>query len=115
MSKSEFDGAYYKKALRVKEIISEELSNGFKKVDFILAPVTPGLPHKFTETLTTEEAYIIDAFTNPFNLAGVCAGVVSKDFIEVDSEKVPIGLQVIADKFEEETMFEGLKLLEKLD
>ena len=76
ISKSEFDGAYYKKALKVKEIISEEFEKAFSQVDVILSPTTPMLPHKFDETLTTEQMYAYDAFTIPANLAGICAGVV---------------------------------------
>jgi len=115
ISKSEFDGAYYKKALKVKEIIADEFTRVFKDVDFILTPVTPELPHKLGSKVTPEEMYAIDAFTIPANLGGICGGVVSKDTIEEDKEQVHVGLQIFADKFKESNLFQGLTLLNSLD
>lgn len=114
ISKSEYGGAYYKKSLRVKEIISSEFERAFKEVDFILTPVTPMLPHKFGTLLTTEQMYAYDAYTIPANLAGICGGVISKDFIVEDDGPVYVGIQVFADKFREDLMFTGLNLLDKL-
>ncbi len=113
ISRSEHDGAYYKKALKVKELISEELDSAFKKVDFILSPVTPVLPHKFGTKLTPEEMYAYDAFTIPANLAGICAGVVPAGFIKEEDGQIPVGIQLMANKFNEKIMFSGLNLLEK--
>jgi len=114
ISRSEYDGAYYKKALRVKEVIEEQFSNAFKDVDFIISPVTPKLPHKFDEKLTPEESYAYDAFTIPANLAGICGGVVSNDFVEEEDGKVMVGTQVLADKFREDLMFEGMSVIDNL-
>ncbi len=115
ISKSEFAGAYYKKALKVKEIIASEFDKAFKEVDFILTPVTPMLPHKFGTKLTVEQMYAYDAFTIPANLAGICGGVISKDRIEDSGDKVPVGLQILANKFNEDIMFQGMKLLSNLN
>lgn len=114
ISKSEFDGAYYKKALKVKEIISESLSKAFNEVDFILTPIAPSLPHKLGEEMSVEASYAIDVFTCPSNLAGICAGAVSIDAIEEVDEKIPVGFQIMADKFKEDLMFQGLYILESL-
>lgn len=115
ITKSEFDGAYYKKALKVKEIMASEFAKAFKEVDFILTPVTPMLPHKFEEKITAEQMYAYDAFTIPANLAGICAGVISKDRIEDKGDKVPVGVQIFADKFKEDILFNGLNLLNSLN
>lgn len=114
ISKSEFDGAYYKKALMVKEIISKEFERAFKEVDFILTPVLPGLPHKLGSKLSAEDMYAIDAFTIPASLAGICGGVVSKDIVKEEGEDVYVGIQVLADKFQESKLFNGMSILEKL-
>ena len=114
ISKSEYDGAYYKKALKVKEIISAEFKKAFGKVDFILTPVTPLLPHKFGTELTPEQMYAYDSFTPPVNLAGNCAGVVCLDKIREEDGDISVGMQVIADTFQEKKMFEGMLLLESL-
>lgn len=115
ISRSEFDGAYYKKALKVKEIIAQEFEKAFTDLDLIFSPVTPMLPHKFGADLTAEQMYAYDAFTIPANLAGICAGVVSKDFIEIGEEKVWVGMQFMAAKENEIILFYGLEILEKLD
>ena len=114
ISKSEFDGAYYKKALRVKEVIASEFKKAFKKVDFILSPVTPSIPHKLGSDITVEQMYAYDAFTIPANLAGICAGVICRDTIDENGERISIGTQILANKFREEVMFEGLHLLKGL-
>jgi len=115
ISKSEFDGAYYKKSLKVKEIISNEFKRVFTKIDFILSPVTPKLPHKFEDKLTPQEMYAYDAYTIPANLGGICAGVISKDYIKIADEKISIGLQIMADVSKEDILFQGLNLLDSLD
>ncbi len=114
ISRSEFDGAYYKKALKVKEILENEFKKAFKEVDFIIAPTTPMLPHKFGTKLTPEEMYSYDAFTIPANLAGICGGVIPANSIKEDGENISIGIQVFSDKFKENMMFQGLKLIESL-
>jgi aspartyl-tRNA(Asn)/glutamyl-tRNA(Gln) amidotransferase subunit A len=114
ISRSEYDGAYYKKSLRVKEVIEKEFERVFKQVDFILSPVTPILPHKLGTKLSVEEMYAYDAFTIPANLAGICAGVISKDTIKEDDGEIPVGIQVFADKFKEDKLFQALFLLENL-
>ena len=114
ISKSEYDGAYYKKALKVKEIINEEFKKAFEKVDCIITPVSPMLPHKFGTKLTPEEMYAYDAFTPPVNLVGNCAGVVCIDTIKEKEKEISIGYQIIANKFNEEKMFEGMLILESL-
>ena len=115
ISKAEFDGAYYKKALKVKEIISKEFERVFKEVDFVLTPVTPMLPHKFGTQLTTEQMYAYDAFTTPANLAGICGATISKDNIKEDDGNIAIGLQILCDKFREEILFEAMNLINSLN
>jgi aspartyl-tRNA(Asn)/glutamyl-tRNA(Gln) amidotransferase subunit A len=115
ISKSEYEGSYYKKALRVKEILEKEFEKVFEKVDFIISPVTPILPHKFGTKLTPEQMYAYDAFTICANLSGICAGVVSKDIIEENQEKISIGTQIMAKKFGEDKLIEGMYLIENLN
>lgn len=114
ISKSEFDGAYYKKALKVKEVIDDEFERAFEDVDFILAPTTPMIPHKFGTKLTAEQMYSYDAFTIPANLGGICGAVISKDTVQEDDGKVSVGLQIFANKFAEDKLFQGLNLIDSL-
>lgn len=113
ISRSEYDGAYYKKALKIKDILAEEFTKIFSKVDCIFLPSIPKLPHKFEDILSPIELYFYDIFTIPASLAGICAGVVSKDVIKEKDENIPIGFQIYADKFREDLLFLGLFSLEK--
>lgn len=115
ITQSEFDGAYYKKALKVKEMIAEEFSKAFENVDCILTPVTPMLPHKIGSDVSVEAMYAYDAFTTPLNLAGVCGGVVNGDNVDFEGEKLAVGIQVISDKFCEDKMFTGMSIIETLN
>ncbi|MFP4112154.1 MAG: amidase family protein [Candidatus Woesearchaeota archaeon] len=113
ISKSEYHGSYYKKALAVKSLVKNDFEKAFKKVDVILSPVTPNLPHKLGDNLMAEnpeEGYAQDAFTIPANLAGICGGVVNAGKIN----GIPVGIQILAPEFREDLMFSAMELLEKL-
>jgi len=114
ISRSEFDGAYYKKALKVKEVIDEEFERVFQDIDFILAPTTPMIPHKFGTNLTAEQMYSYDAYTIPANLGGICGAVISKDTVDEDDGNVSVSLQVFTKKFSEDKLFQGLNLIDSL-
>lgn len=101
ISKAEYEGAYYRRALKVKEVISQEINAALKKVDCIVLPTAPKLPHKIGSKISIEEMYAYDAFTIPANLAGICA--VSVPAGEVG--KIPVGIQVMNAQYKEAEMF----------
>ncbi|HLD15366.1 MAG TPA: Asp-tRNA(Asn)/Glu-tRNA(Gln) amidotransferase subunit GatA [Candidatus Nanoarchaeia archaeon] len=108
ITKAEYKGAYYKKALATKELIRKDFMKAFNEVDVILCPTVPKLPHKIGEKIGIEEMYAYDALTIPANLAGICAGSIKAG--EID--KIPIGIQVLAAPFDEIKMFKIMKVLE---
>lgn len=109
ISLAEHHGKYYKKALQVQKMIIKEFEEAFKKVDVIILPVTPDIPHKIGEEIDVNTAYAMDAFTTPANLAGICAGTVNAGKID----NTPIGVQVLAKSFNEKTLFDSLHMLSK--
>ncbi len=109
ISRAEFGGRYYRKALAVKEIVAKEFQKTFKSVDIIISPVTPRLPHRFGEKLSPLDMYAYDAFTIPANLAGICAGVVPTGKID----GIPVGIQVMAPAFKEKLLCDVMAGLEK--
>ena len=109
ISKSEYDGKYYKKALAVKDVISKEFENCFKEVDIICSPVTPDVAKKLGEKTSIEEEYAGDIFTCPVNLSGDCAGVVNCG--EVSG--LPVGLQFISQKFKESILLSAMNSFEE--
>lgn len=117
ITKAEFAGQYYEKALKVKELIKEEFEKAFEKVDCIVCPVVPNLPWKVGEgnKMKVEEIYAYDALTIPANLAEICAISVpaGKSF---DDSKVgiPVGIQVMCAKGQESKMFSIAKMFENI-
>ncbi len=110
ISKAEYHGTYYRKALKAKKLIAEGFEKAFKEVDVIISPTTPMLPHKLGTKITDPRVmYAYDAYTIPANLAGICAGVVPAGKIE----GVPVGLQVMAPAFREELLLQAMTELEK--
>jgi len=102
--------AYYLRAQKVRTKIKEDFAKAFEKVDVILSPVSPTPAFKIGEK--TDDPllmYLSDIFTIAVNLAGLPA----ISFPVGKAGKLPVGLQIIAKPFEEDTIFETAKLLEK--
>jgi aspartyl-tRNA(Asn)/glutamyl-tRNA(Gln) amidotransferase subunit A len=95
--------AYYRKAQQVRTLIAQDFSEAFKKVDAILAPVSPFPAFKIGEKMDDPLAmYLADVYTLTGDLAGVpCMSVPCG----LSPEGLPVGLQIFAKHFEESTMF----------
>jgi aspartyl-tRNA(Asn)/glutamyl-tRNA(Gln) amidotransferase subunit A len=102
ITKAEFDGKYYREALRAKNFIKEEFHKIFREVDAIILPTVPKTPHKIGEDISVEEMYAYDVFTTPSSIAGV--PTISIPIGKVDEKD--IGLQIIAPNFKEDLIFE---------
>ena len=107
VTKAEYEGAYYRKALQVKEIIKEEFELAFEDVDCIISPVVPGMPWEIGKgkDMKTEEIYAYDALTIPANLAEICAMSVPIGTVKDGKLNIPVGLQIMCAKNEESKMF----------
>lgn len=110
ISKAEHAGRYYHSALKSRKLIEEEFKKVFKKFDCIICPTVPRLPHKIGEKIPIEQMFQYDALTCPVNLAGNCA--ISIPLGEI--EKIPVGMQIACDKFNEEKLFKIAKSFENL-
>jgi len=97
-----YSDAYYKKALRVRELIRRDFEEAFKKVDVIVTPTSPSVAWdigaKFEDPLTM---YLSDIYTVTANLAGIPAMSIPCGF----DQGLPIGLQLMAKPFDEESLF----------
>jgi aspartyl-tRNA(Asn)/glutamyl-tRNA(Gln) amidotransferase subunit A len=106
--------AYYAKACKVRNLILQDFKNAFKKVDVILTPTAPSCAFsvKSTEEKNQDptKMYLNDIFTIPASLAGMPAISVPFGY---NKDKLPLGLQIISNHFDEENMFEVGNYLEK--
>ena len=95
--------AYYLKAAKVRTLIREEFSNAFKKIDCIVGPTAPTTAFKIGEKIDNPLAmYLADILTVSANLAGIPAISLPCGFIK----GVPVGLQIMANYWQEETIFQ---------
>jgi aspartyl-tRNA(Asn)/glutamyl-tRNA(Gln) amidotransferase subunit A len=94
--------AYYGRALRVRTLIRRDFDRVFEKVDALLTPVSPTAAFKVGErTADPLQMYLSDIYTVTANLAGVPALSLPCGFTPAG---LPVGLQVVADRFQESTM-----------
>lgn len=102
--------AYYLKAQKVRTLIKDDFIKAFKKVDVLLAPVSPTPAFKIGEkTDDPVKMYLSDIYTVSVNLAGLPA--MSLPCAEVGG--LPVGFQLIAGHFEEDKIFRVARLYEK--
>jgi len=95
--------AYYGHALKVRTLIKRDFDRVFEQVDCLLTPTTPTpafrLGEKLADPLTM---YLSDIFTISVNLAGMPGLSLPCGF---STSGLPIGMQLIAKPFAEETLF----------
>ena len=104
--------AYYNTALKVRQIIKDELFNFFKDFDAFITPTAPTLPFKLGEKMNDPIAmYLSDIFSAPANLADIPA-------ISIPSGKtesgLPFAIQITAPFLREDILFTIGKDFEKL-
>lgn len=95
--------AYYLKAQKVRTKIKEDFEKAFKVCDCIVTPTAPTPAFKIGEKSDDPlSMYLSDIYTIPANLAGLPAISIPCGF---SSGGLPIGLQILAKPFDEETIF----------
>lgn len=103
--------AYYKQAQKVRTLIKEDFAKVFKQVDVLLTPATPTTAFKLGAKSDPLQMYLSDVFTVGANIAGICGLVLP---IGEDRNQLPIGLQLLANQFEEDKLFTLGNYIEKL-
>ena len=102
--------AYYLKAQKLRTLISRDFREAFDKVDVLLTPTTPSPAFAIGEKMDDPIAmYLNDVFTVPASLAGLPAASIPAG---LSGDGLPLGLQLIARPFDEETMFRAARAVE---
>lgn len=97
--------AYYLKALKVKAMIKKAFDDAFARYDLILGPVAPTTAPRLGESLQDPlKMYLGDIYTISVNLAGLPGISVP---CGMDAKGLPIGLQLIADRFQEKKLIQA--------
>ncbi|MFC1984006.1 Asp-tRNA(Asn)/Glu-tRNA(Gln) amidotransferase subunit GatA [Chloroflexota bacterium] len=93
--------AYYLKAQKVRTLIRREFDQAFEKFDALVTPTSPTVPFKIGEKVDDPlQMYLSDVCTLPINIAGLPAISIPAGF----ADGLPIGMQIIARPFAEETI-----------
>ncbi len=94
--------AYYKKAQQVRTLVKKEFDKAFEKYDVILTPTSPTVAFEVgTRSNNPLEMYLADICTVSVNVAGLPGISVP---CGVDSNGMPIGMQLIGNRFSEATL-----------
>ena len=94
--------AYYLRAQKVRELIRNDFSKAFEKVDALISPTSPVPAFKLGERVADPlQMYLADIFTIAANLAGICGISVPCGFAQVDGRRLPIGLQLLGKALDE--------------
>ncbi len=109
---SGFYDAYYKKAKLVQRKISAEFTRAFADCDVIATPTVPSSAFKIGENINDPiKMYYNDVCTVTVNIAGLPAISLP---CGKNADGMPFGLQLIADKFKEQTLLDAANAYEKL-
>jgi len=108
---SGFYDAYYLKAQKARTLIREDFKKAFENVDLIATPVSPVAAWDIGKLVDDPlQMYLSDIYTVPVNLAGLPACSVN---CGKTREGLPVGLQLIADHFNEGDLFSASRVVEE--
>ncbi len=94
--------AYYKKALKVRNLIRKDFGRVLKEFDAIVCPTSPTTAFKIGEKSgDVLSMYLSDVYTVPVNVAGLPGISVPCGM----ANGLPVGLQIIGDYYREDVLF----------
>jgi aspartyl-tRNA(Asn)/glutamyl-tRNA(Gln) amidotransferase subunit A len=93
--------AYYLKAQRVRQLITDDFNRAFAGVDVLIGPTTPTVAFELgAKTSDPVTMYLNDIYTIGANLAGLPAMSIPCGFVQ----GLPVGLQLVGPHFSEEKL-----------
>jgi aspartyl-tRNA(Asn)/glutamyl-tRNA(Gln) amidotransferase subunit A len=106
--------AYYSRALKIRKMIKADFKdNAFSKVDLVLTATTPMTAFGIDDEAVSDplQMYLNDVFTVTVNITGLPAISVPGGVSAVD--KLPLGIQLIGNYFDEATIFKTTSVIER--
>ena len=105
--------AYYRKAQKVRTLITRDFLEAFDKVDIIVTPTSPVPAFKLGERMDDPlQMYLADIYTVTASLAGV-PGISVPCGVTRSSPHLPVGMQILAKHFDEARLLRVAHAFEK--
>ena len=105
--------AYYKKAQKVRTVITNKFRELFEKYDVLITPTAPRTAFDIGENSNNPlQMYLEDLCTVSVNIAGLPGISIP---CGLDSKGLPIGMQIIGKHFDEETLFKVAYTYEQIE
>ena len=102
---------YYDKALSIRDDIKKSFDEVFKKYDFVIGPTTTTEAYDIAlESTDPSKSFLDDVLVIPVNMAGLPALSLPMGF---SKNHLPVGLHIIANKFEEAKIYQLASSIEK--
>ena len=102
---------YYNKALAVRDDIAKEFDKVFEKYDYIIGPTTTTTAYNLDDPMDDpSKSFMDDVLVIPVNMAGI-PGLNMP--IGLSKDNMPIGMQIIAPKYEEAKIYQLASLIEE--
>ncbi len=105
--------AFYLKAQQVRTLIKRDFDRAFESYDLIIAPTAPTAAFRIGEVSDPLAMKLNDVLTIPANMAGIPAVSLPCGFAPTDGMDLPIGLQLMAPAFGEETLLRAAHAYEQ--
>ena len=103
--------AYYGRAMRTRQLLSDDFDRAFERADVLVCPSIPApafrIGEKTDDPLTM---YLSDVFTVPASLSGLPAISVPSGLTQGG---LPLGIQVLGPRFGEEAVFAAARAFEQ--
>ena len=102
---------YYDKALSIRDDIKKSFDKVFEKYDFIIGPTTTTPAYDIKEESTDPlKSFLDDVLVIPVNMAGLPGLNLPIGF---SKDKLPVGMHIVAKRFEEAKIYQLAAFLEK--
>ena len=102
---------YYNKALSIRDDIKKEFDRIFKEYDFVIGPTTVTTAYNLDDPMDDpSKSFMDDVLVIPVNMAGLPGLNIP---VGLSKEKMPIGMHIIGNRFEEAKMYGLAAFLEK--
>ncbi len=106
--------AFYLKASKVRRLLRQQFLDAFNQCDVIMGPVTTSPAFKLGEkAIDPLKNYLNDIFTTSTNLCGLPGASIPFSSTNEGTNVLPIGIQLTAPHFQEQTLLDFAYALEK--